>query len=185
MPNLTSILPQVTYAYTTGLMEYFQDSAVKHGVPVHILLAVASRETGIGTAEQFQMYKGDFGNGKGIMQIDQRWHSDFTSTYAPNDHKANIEYGTSLLAQNLKANSGDWRKAIAAYNAGQGNVNKAVRENRNVDYYTTGQDYSKDVLDRSVIIDSIINPTVQKSPFLFLSLAAIAVITVTHFITRK
>ncbi|KAM9817565.1 lysozyme g-like [Neosynchiropus ocellatus] len=41
------------------------------------------------------------------------------------------------------------RAALAAYNQGPGNVRRAVDEGRDVDHYTTGQDYSNDVLARA------------------------------------
>jgi soluble lytic murein transglycosylase-like protein len=39
--------------------------------------------------------------------------------------------------------------ALAGYNAGPGNALRAIRDGRDVDFYTTGRDYSKDVLNRA------------------------------------
>jgi hypothetical protein len=41
------------------------------------------------------------------------------------------------------------RGAIAAYNSGLTNVMKALGQGLDVDHYTTGQDYSWDVLNRA------------------------------------
>lgn len=40
------------------------------------------------------------------------------------------------------------RASIAAYNSGEGNVVRAADAGRDIDFYTAGGDYSKDVLER-------------------------------------
>ena len=39
--------------------------------------------------------------------------------------------------------------AVASYNTGTGNVLKAIQDQRDIDYYTAGRNYSKDTLDRA------------------------------------
>jgi len=39
--------------------------------------------------------------------------------------------------------------AIAAYNCGPGNVLTAIRSQQDLDYFTAGRNYSKDVLNRA------------------------------------
>jgi len=41
------------------------------------------------------------------------------------------------------------RAALAGYNAGPGRVLKAIKEGKDIDHYTTGRDYSADVLNRA------------------------------------
>jgi hypothetical protein len=41
------------------------------------------------------------------------------------------------------------RAALASYNAGPGRILKAFRESKGIDYYTTGRNYSSDVLNRA------------------------------------
>ena len=41
------------------------------------------------------------------------------------------------------------RAALASYNAGPGRILKALREAKDIDYYTTGRNYSSDVLNRA------------------------------------
>jgi soluble lytic murein transglycosylase-like protein len=73
------------------------------------------------------------------------------------DPEANIDTGCSVLKSNLdllgRKTSLTGRDllqaAIAAYNCGAGNVLTAIREGHDVDFFTTGRDYSKDVLNRA------------------------------------
>jgi len=55
----------------------------------------------------------------GIAQIVPRWHPDVN----PLDATASIRYAAKYLAQ-LRTQFGDWRKALAAYNWGPGNLSK-------------------------------------------------------------
>lgn len=96
------------------------------------------------------------GFGRGLMQIDFDAH-EFARTGSWQDPKDNIRYGCKVLAD-----SRDFMKrrtelegrallqgALAGYNAGPGNALRAIRDGRDVDFYTTGRDYSKDVLNRA------------------------------------
>ena len=101
---------------------------------------------------------GDGGHGRGLMQIDDRFHQPFINSGLWTDAKANIDYGIDqVLSKNyayLDANTALTGKdllrgAIAAYNAGLTSVTRALSQGRDIDYYTTGQDYSWDVLNRA------------------------------------
>jgi len=59
---------------------------------------------------------------KGIMQIIPRWHPN-VDVWDPID---SIFYGAGYLRENYNRFN-DWAKALAAYNWGPGNVNKAIR----------------------------------------------------------
>lgn len=96
------------------------------------------------------------GFGRGLLQIDYDVHA-FAREGAWRDAHDNILYGCSVLQDALRFMQ---RKtelqgrallcaAIAAYNCGPGNVLKAHRARRDVDFYTAGRDYSADVLNRT------------------------------------
>ncbi|HEY9664753.1 MAG TPA: transglycosylase SLT domain-containing protein, partial [Allocoleopsis sp.] len=74
------------------------------------------------------------------------------------DPKENITYGINQvlapnynqLAQSTNLQGVELLRAtLASYNAGLGNVQAAIREGRDPDYYTTGRDYGRDVLNRA------------------------------------
>lgn len=152
---MPTIARQIEHAKSTGLLPIFQAVAADVGVPYTTLLAIASRESAFGLTLD-DGFLGDNGYGHGIMQIDRRWH-DFANTTAPNDHPRNIAYSAKYLKA-LKKQLGSWPEALAAYNAGAGNVRKAQKEGRSIDYYTTGRDYSADVLRRKKEISEIVAP---------------------------
>ena len=95
------------------------------------------------------------GWGRGLMQVDYA-ESDFGKTGPWMDPTANILFGSNELATNVKHYTANpipgvdpQRAAVAAYNCGQGNVANAIRDGYDVDHYTTGRDYSTDVLERA------------------------------------
>jgi len=97
------------------------------------------------------------GFGRGLMQIDFDAH-EFARTGNWRDARANILYGAKVLADNRDfftrretslAGKRLLQAAVASYNAGAGNVLRAIRDQRDIDFYTAGRDYSKDVLNRA------------------------------------
>jgi hypothetical protein len=96
------------------------------------------------------------GFGRGLMQIDYDAH-EFAQTGNWKDAKENIRYGTKVLAdsRNFIQRKTSYtgiallRAALAGYNAGPGNALRAIRDGRDIDFYTAGRDYSKDVLNRA------------------------------------
>lgn len=88
------------------------------GVDPAIALAIAQQESGFNPNAV-----GDGGKSFGLFQI----HSDFHPDYkGGTDPEANARYGLTLFKRLLDANGGSVNKAIWAYNAGQGNVNKGI-----------------------------------------------------------
>ena len=88
------------------------------GVDPAIALAIAQQESGFNPNAI-----GDGGKSFGLFQI----HSDFHPDYkGGTDPEANARYGLTLFKRLLDANGGSVNKAIWAYNAGQGNVNKGI-----------------------------------------------------------
>ncbi|MCU0569672.1 MAG: SH3 domain-containing protein [Oculatellaceae cyanobacterium Prado106] len=122
-----------------------------------ILAAIGSRESGWGLLLDSQG-KGDNGYGHGIMQIDSDFHPNFINTQKWWDPAVNIKYAVenvlvpyyNTLASTTNLKGFDLlRGALAAYNAGPGGVQRAVNNGLDVDAYTTGADYSWDVIQRA------------------------------------
>lgn len=135
-------------------MGHFYEASRAYNVPVSLLLAIASRESHMGLALDGN-WTGDNGNGIGIMQIDRRYHSDFTSSHANSDHRANIHYGSKFLADLIRKFGGKLSPAVAAYNAGYSKVRNTVSAGVDPNLVTTGQNYASDVLRRKEIVESV------------------------------
>ncbi len=135
-------------------MGHFYEASQLHNVPVSLLLAIASRESHMGLALDGN-WTGDNGNGIGIMQIDRRYHSGFTSSHANNDHRANIHYGSKFLADLIGKFGGKLTPAVAAYNAGYTKVRNTISAGIDPNLVTTGQNYASDVLQRKEIVESV------------------------------
>jgi hypothetical protein len=135
----------------------------------YLLMAICSRESHFGlllndpdtgeiTGEPDGV--GDGGHGRGLMQIDDRWHIPFIQSGDWTDPFYNIDYAANLLTDNvmlvsrkkasygLPGPQGAWQIAIAGYNCGMGNMAKVAKAGLDVDAKTTGRNYSKDVLAR-------------------------------------
>jgi hypothetical protein len=98
----------------------------------------------------------DGGFGRGLMQIDfDAFEFARTGNWA--DPLANISFGCKVLTDNiaLLQRKTDLtgrpllQAAIAAYNCGAGNVLQAIRDGRDIDFYTAHRNYSADVFDRA------------------------------------
>lgn len=103
---------------------------------------------------------GDGGHGRGVMQVDDRWHKEFCTGDDWRDPERNITKGAEILQgkrRYLAARVGPLglkndldleRASIAAYNCGEGNVRKALATEPplDVDYYTAHHNYSREVL---------------------------------------
>lgn len=155
--NLKLILKtQLDSTLQQGWIPFFKTSAIQHVLSICLLLAIASRETGI------KNIKGDGGHGRGIMQVDDRFHDKFLNANKEGlDPKTNIEYAASLLSDYLDMFDRDLVKGVAAYNCGPGNVRKALKQGLKADTYTTNMNYGEDVLKRMKIFEELINETTQ------------------------
>ncbi len=94
------------------------------------------------------------GRDHGLMQINNRSFPEFCSGEDWKNPQKNIEFGAHVLAlkrQYLARRVDDLglleRASIAAYNCGEGNVAKAIKNGEDIDSRTTGRDYSKAVLE--------------------------------------
>jgi hypothetical protein len=92
-------------------------AARRHSLDPELLAAVAAQETGGPGSNAGRNVVGDGGHGRGIFQIDDRWHS-FASTPAAMDPAQNADYAAGMLSGLLKRYGGNSREALSAYNAG-------------------------------------------------------------------
>jgi len=90
------------------------------------------------------------------MQIDFDAH-EFARTGNWKDPRENILFGCQVLADSRdfmrRKTPLDGREllraALAGYNAGPGNALRAFQDKLDIDFFTTGRDYSRDVLNRA------------------------------------
>ncbi len=92
-------------------------AARRHGVDPELLAAVAAQETGGPASNAGRNVVGDGGHGRGLFQIDDRWHA-FAATAAAMDPSKNADYAAGMLHDLLRQNGGDAHRALSAYNAG-------------------------------------------------------------------
>lgn len=173
--NNTSLLEQFTEA--TKYKDFIDEAAEEYGFKSSIIGGIGSREShwGLilkpagpeGTGDFLErrfptrfrngpLPPDDGGFGRGLMQIDFDAH-EFARTENWKDPKENILYGCRVLSDSqdfIQRRAGLEGKALlqaalAGYNAGPGNALKAIRDGRDIDFYTTGRDYSRDALNRS------------------------------------
>jgi hypothetical protein len=92
-------------------------AAQRHGLDPELLAAVAAQETGGPGSNAGRNVVGDGGHGRGLFQIDDRWHP-FASTPAAMDPEQNADYAAGMISGLLKRYGGDVHEALSAYNAG-------------------------------------------------------------------
>jgi peptidoglycan hydrolase-like protein with peptidoglycan-binding domain len=124
-------------------------------LPRGLLVAIASRETNC------RNIVGDGGHGRGVFQIDDRFHADWLREHGAAARGAvpSVADGAAYAAQLLSANYAFGRAkglrgkkllkfAVSAYNAGAGGAWRALQATGDPDAGTTGGDYAADVLAR-------------------------------------
>jgi hypothetical protein len=155
MANWTEadIEAQMKKIVASGWIPYFEAAAQRHGLPVELLLAIASRETNLCNI------RGDFRNGiyhgYGLMQVDIGTEKAFCDSWTAEAVQPSVECGAKILAgkRDFLKSKGitDLRAVAAAYNTGEGNVLRSVTSGADPDRTTTGGDYGRDVLKRMAI----------------------------------
>ncbi len=96
-------------------------AARHHGLDPALLAAVAAQETGGPGSNAGRNVVGDGGHGRGLFQIDDRWHA-FARSGAAMDPGRNAEYAAGMIAGLLRRYGGNVRQALSAYNAGDPNA---------------------------------------------------------------
>ena len=109
----------------------------------------------------FAMPPDGLGWGRGLLQAD--YQQPFAQTGDWRDPAANIDHGCQELSGNIAyftklapAGVDPRRAGIAAYNCGRGGVMRAVNGGFDVDQFTTGKNYSTDVLHRMTWFQSLV-----------------------------
>src|SRR5262245_50834885 len=152
--KVDQLAEQVRRARARGWTPIMLKAEKRHNLPAGLLFAVASRET------DMEDIVGDKGHGRGLFQIDDRFHGDWLAAHgAPGpattprvDDAA--DFAASMLESNLAyarqkgvPAPDQLRFACSAYNAGAGGA-LAGHQSGDCDRKTTGGDYGRDVLER-------------------------------------
>ena len=95
-------------------------AAQRYGLDPRLLAAVAAQETGGPGSNSGRNIVGDGGHGRGLFQIDDRYHA-FARSAAAMDPGANARYAAKMISDNIKR-YGSVRAALSAYNAGDPNA---------------------------------------------------------------
>lgn len=124
-----------------------------------ILAGIGSRESrwGLALTPPGPGGKGDKGNGFGLMQVDQRYHAAHTSStdwMNPNKHLAYAAKYLRLCVDHFTKKTGiggnvALQAGVAAYNCGPTNAINAWSQGQDIDFFTAGRNYSKDVFSRA------------------------------------
>lgn len=92
-------------------------AAQRHGLDPTLLAAVAAQETGGPDANSGRNVVGDGGHGRGLFQIDDRYHA-FAATSAAMNPAKNANYAAAMLKGLIGKFGGDVHAALSSYNAG-------------------------------------------------------------------
>ena len=112
-----SVVTSTTASVPADLMSIFQEAAQTYGVDVNLLTAIARQES------NFTATATSSSGAMGIMQLMPATAQGLGVNDAYNPYE-NIMGGTKYISQLLSRYNGDVSLALAAYNAGSGNVAK-------------------------------------------------------------
>lgn len=102
-------------------------AAARHHLDPRLLAAVAAQETGGPGSNSGRNVVGDGGHGRGLFQIDDRFHP-FAATPAAMNPASNAEYAAGMLQDLLGRYHGDVHRALSAYNAGDPDARGTVTQ---------------------------------------------------------
>ena len=174
-PNNASLLAQLNEA--TKYKGLIDAAAAQSGLSAALIGGIGSRESGWGLTvkpvgpggtgdvaarrapTQFRagpLPPDGLGYGRGLMQIDYD-SQELARTGNWQDPAQNIPAGCKiltgfrdLLQHRTSLTGADLiRASVASYNSGPGRVLTAIQSKQDVDFFTAGRDYSKDVLNRA------------------------------------
>jgi soluble lytic murein transglycosylase-like protein len=92
-------------------------AAKAYGVDPVFLSAIAAQETGGPESDSGNNRNQKNGSGKGLFQIDTKWHHDISLTDLSDPGK-NAMYAARMVRDLIKANGGDEHAAASEYNSG-------------------------------------------------------------------
>jgi soluble lytic murein transglycosylase-like protein len=117
-PSPTTAAPECPPLSQPELKLMIEEASASNGVSPELVREVARQESG------FKPCAVSFRGAEGIMQLMPATQSQF-AVANPFDVKENMDAGTKLLKQLLDRYGGDLTKALSAYNAGAGRVDKS------------------------------------------------------------
>lgn len=155
-PHLLQQLAELNGKYKNAVLRVSQ----QYDIPASVIAGIGSREShwGLALTPPGPHGTGDGGHGRGLMQVDDRWHVAFIQSGKWADATENIIYGCAVLknSMNLFTKKLGWKMSkqllqagIAGYNCGPSRALSAYQSGYDIDYYTTGRDYSRNVLERA------------------------------------
>ncbi len=140
-------------------LKFVYAAAAKYALDPALVLAVIDKES------SGRNVVGTDGHGRGLMQIDDRWHGAWCQQHQMGmDPQSNIDYGCMLLRQNIDHFDGDIRCGVAAYNAGQRGAQNGLNDSGNPDQYTTGGHYSERVCARADELRALLGSEAAEVP---------------------
>lgn len=139
---------------------FVKKAAQVYSIPASVLAAIGALESrwGLALSPPGSAGTGDGGHGRGLMQIDDRWHVPFIQSGKWVEANENIAYGAAVLKNSIdyigKQAQMDMSQAllragIAGYNCGPARALQALRQGLDVDYYTARRNYSQQILNRA------------------------------------
>lgn len=130
-----AMLPAYQGSYRGPFLALAQGAATRHGVPVDLFLRLIEQESGWNA--QAVSVKGALGLAQLMPQTARELRVD------PTDPVQNLDGGARYLRAQFET-FGDWRLALAAYNAGPG----AVLQHQGVPPYAETQNYVQVIFGR-------------------------------------
>lgn len=130
-----AMMPSYQGSYRGPYLGLAQAAATRHGIPVDLFLRLVEQESGWNA--QAVSVKGALGLAQLMPQTARALRVD------PSDPAQNLDGGARYLRTQFEA-FGDWRLALAAYNAGPG----AVMRHRGVPPYAETQNYVQVIFGR-------------------------------------
>lgn len=135
VPAASVSAPAYSGRYDGPYLALARDAARRHGIPEDLFLRLVQQESGWNP--RAVSHKGAIGLAQLMPQTAQHLGVD------PNDPTQNLDGGARYLRQQFNT-FGDWRLALAAYNAGPG----AVQQYNGIPPYRETQNYVRAIMGR-------------------------------------